>query len=90
LHLSIGIKVEHPFGPVHQTHGRFDLQFAAPGFVDLAAAHPRAKDVQFRFAHRSLQSQQQAIVETRRIVRSVMLVPSFADVRFEVEMADFA
>src|ERR1700743_2632010 len=73
LHSSIGIKVERSVGAVYEAHGRPYFQFSAPRFVDLPAAHPRTKDMQLGLAHCSFQSQQQAIVETRRIVDPVFI-----------------
>jgi hypothetical protein len=85
LHFSIGIEVEHPFGPIHQAHRRSNLQFAAPRLVDLAAAHSRAKNVQFCLAHCSLEPEQQSIIEARRIVDPVFVKNKRRGQRAELE-----
>ena len=58
------------FSP-NEAHGQAAAQFPASSLVADASVQPCANDVQLRFAHGALQTQQQAIVEQRRMVDAV-------------------
>ena len=49
------------------------LQLAAPGFVQNALLQTTFQDMQFGFAHRAFEAQQQTIVESGRIVQTVLI-----------------
>jgi hypothetical protein len=66
-----------------------DLQrdaLVAPGLVELAAAHAGLQDVQLGFTHGALEAKQQSIVESGRVIGSVMLMPLFVRSRVDNEM----
>ncbi len=90
LHLGVGIEVDCSASPVDETDRRPHFELAAPCLVELAAAHACLEDVQFGLAHGALEPEQQPVIEAGRIVRSVMLVPSFARARCEVEVIHLA
>ena len=56
-----------------ETHGQTAPQLAARGFVANAAVQPGANDVEFRFAHGSFETEQQAIVEQCRMIDAIVI-----------------
>ena len=46
-------------------------QFASGRLIADPAVEAGPKDIEFRFAHRALQSEQEAIIEQRRVINSV-------------------
>src|SRR6266566_2242571 len=60
------------FSP-HETHRQTAAQFAARSFVANAAVQPGTNDVQFRFAHGPLETEQQTIVEQCRMIDTVVV-----------------
>src|SRR5215510_12329313 len=58
------------FSP-NEAHRQSATQFAACRFVADAAVEPGADDMQLGFTHRALQSEQQAIIEQRRMIDTV-------------------
>jgi hypothetical protein len=73
LYRCIGVQAQHAVVLVRETDGRHHLKFAAAGFVQHAAAHPRFEDMQLRFTHRALQAQHQPIVEAGRVIGAVLV-----------------
>ena len=51
-----------------QAYGQSTPQLAAPSFVPNAAVESRANDVQFCFAYRAFETENQSVVEQRRMV----------------------
>ena len=62
-------------------------QFAASGFVADAAVEPGANDVQFGFAHRTLEAEQQTIVEQRRMIDAIVVANESVGEAAEFEQA---
>ncbi|HEY2339911.1 MAG TPA: hypothetical protein VGH75_05245 [Steroidobacteraceae bacterium] len=55
--------------PDRQAH----LQLATPRLVALTAEEARLENVQLRFAHGALETQQEAIVEVRRVIDAILI-----------------
>ena len=72
LHLLVWIENHLRVVIVEKANGQRQRQLPAPDLVQQSALHARLKHVQLGFPHRALQSQQQAIVELRRIVDAVL------------------
>ena len=60
------------FSP-NEAHRQAAAQFPASGLVADAAVQTGTNDVQLRFAHRALQSEQQSIVEQRRMIDAIVV-----------------
>ena len=73
LHLGVRIEDDTILRVMHKADGHHLLEFAAAGAAQDAAPQARLEHMQFRFAHRALQAQQQAIVEVRRIVQAIFI-----------------
>ena len=73
LHLGIRIENNAILRIVQETDRHHLLELAAPRTAQDAPAQTRLEHVQLRFAHRALESQQQAIVEVRRVVEPVLI-----------------
>jgi hypothetical protein len=52
------------------------MEFTLGRLVELAAVEARADDVEFGLGEGAFEAENEAVVEIRRIVRSVMLMPS--------------
>ena len=58
---------------MHKADGNHLLEFPAAGTAQDASSKPCLEHMQFRFTHGALQTQQQAIVEVRRIVQPILI-----------------
>jgi hypothetical protein len=56
LDARVGVQTHPSLGVVDKADGQAHLQLAAPRLVENAPAQPRAQDMQFRLAHRALQT----------------------------------
>lgn len=72
-HLAIRMQDDFALGIVGQAHRQGHAQFPAPGLVANAALEAGAQHVQFGLAHGALETQQQPVVEVRRIVQAVFV-----------------
>ena len=70
-----------------EADGQSAAQFAASGFVADAAIQPGANDVQFGFAHRALEAEQQTIVEQRRMIDAIVVANESVGDAAEFEQA---
>ena len=73
LHLAVGIEDHAIVVVIDQSGGQAHLQLAAARLALDAALQARAEHVQLGFAHRSLQPQQQPVVEMARVVQAVLI-----------------
>ena len=73
LHLAVGIEDHAIVVVIDQSGGQARLQLAAARLALDAALQARAEHVQLGFAHRSLQPQQQPVVEMARVVQAVLI-----------------
>ena len=71
--LAVGIENDATSAVVHQSDRQGHLQLASARLVQDAALQARLQNMQFCFAHRSLQAQQKAVIEVRRVVDSVLI-----------------
>jgi len=85
LHLPIRIQAEHTIAVVDQPHGGTYLQLTAARLVQDAALQTRPKHVQLGFAHGALESEQQSIVEVRRVVRTIFIANQCVGQRADLE-----
>lgn len=72
LNLLIGIQYELLVRIVCKAHGRSHEQLSA-GLVQNAALQSGSQNVQFGFAHRAFQAEQQSVIEVRRIVNAILI-----------------
>ncbi len=73
LYRCVGVQAQHTVVLIRETDGRHHLKFAAAGFVEYAAAHPRFENMQLGFTHGALQAQDQPIVEASRVIGAVLV-----------------
>lgn len=71
--MSVRIEDDAILGIMDEPDRHHLLELAAASAAQNAAAEARFEHMQFRLAHRALQAQQQAIVEVRRIIQSVLI-----------------
>jgi hypothetical protein len=86
-HARVGVQAHPLLGVVDKADGQAHLQLAAPRLVENAPAQPRAQDMQFRLAHRALQTQQQPVIEVHRIVDAILIENQRIDQRTELQQA---
>ncbi len=48
-------------------------QFAASGFIADPAVKPGAQHVKFRFGHRTLETEQESVIEQSRMIQAVLI-----------------
>ena len=73
LHLRVGVEGKGTIRRLDVADRRMVVDLAAAGLVQQALVHPVAQQVEFRFAHGSFESQQQAIVVLGRIIDAVLI-----------------
>ena len=73
LHLLVGVQGERARRQLDVAGGRVVEHLAAARLVQQALVHPRAQDVQLRFAHGALEPQQQPVVVIGRVVQPVLV-----------------
>jgi hypothetical protein len=73
LHLAVRIEDHAIVVVIDQSGGQAGLQLAAAGLALDPALQTRAEHVQLGLAHRSLQPQQQPVVEMARVVQAVLI-----------------
>ena len=73
LHLPIGVEHERAIAVVDQAHGRAHLELATARLVQDPALQTRPQHMQFGLAHRALESEQQSVIEVRRVVDAILV-----------------
>ncbi|OFW27663.1 MAG: hypothetical protein A3J28_15030 [Acidobacteria bacterium RIFCSPLOWO2_12_FULL_60_22] len=58
---------------IRESDRKRNNQLATTRLVQKASSHARLEDMKFRFAHRSLQAQQQPVVEVGGIIHSIFI-----------------
>jgi hypothetical protein len=86
-HARIRVADDAAHGIMHQAHRERHPELPAAGLVEDAALQPGAKDVEFRFAHRALEPQEQPVVELRRMVHPVLIQDECVGQRTDLEEA---
>ena len=73
--LDLDVRIEHDpaVRPVHEANGQRHLQVAATGLVQDASPQSSPQHVQLGLAHGALESQEEAVVEVRRVVHAVFV-----------------
>ena len=69
----VGVEDDPPGRVVGQPDGQRGRQFPAAGFVEDAAAQPRAEVMQFSFAELPFHSQEHSVVEVGRVIEAVFV-----------------
>ena len=85
LDLLVGIEHHPPAGIVDQAHRQAAAQLAAARLVQEPAAQARPQHMQLRLAHRSLEAEQQPVVEVRRVVDPVLVQDQRVGQRADLE-----
>jgi len=73
LDARIGVEPYASLAVIDKTDRQSDLELPAACLVENAPAQPGSEHVQFGFAHRPLQSQEQTIVEVGGIVNTILV-----------------
>ena len=70
---DLGVRVDDggSFVVVDQAHRQGETQLAAFGRGPLRPVHPSGQEMQFRFGHRALQAEEEAVVEVRQVVDAI-------------------
>ena len=69
----VGVEHHLPVGSVDEADRQRATQLAAPCLVEEAAPQTGSQHMQLRLAHRTLETQQQAVVEVGRIIDAVLI-----------------
>jgi hypothetical protein len=71
LRLLVGVERHFARGTAQVAHRQRLAEFPPPGLGVAARQHPSLENVELRFRHRSLQTEQQAIIVVRRIIYAI-------------------
>ena len=72
-HLRVRIEDDGAAFVVDEAGGKGTSILTAPDFVQNSSAQSRLQDVKLRFAHRSLETEKETVVEVRRIVNAILV-----------------
>jgi hypothetical protein len=87
--LHLRVRIEHDAVPsiMHKAYRHHLLELATPGAAQDATAQACLEHMQFRFAHRPLQAEQQAVVEVCRIIQPVLIEDKRVAERTQLEQS---